>query len=124
VEVLVENAPSVVPVLRRLESDLAVWADQIAIGDRDLLLASMGAARDARRSMVAPVAVLGVLLDDRPGEIARVGHALSESGVDLRDLQLRHATHGGGGVLTLSVRVGELERLRRALLVEGFRLLD
>ena len=74
--------------------------------------------------MIAPVAMLGVLLDDRPGEIARVGHALSESGVDLRDLQLRHATHGGGGVLTLSVRVGELERLRAALLAEDFRLLN
>jgi prephenate dehydrogenase len=124
VEVLVENASTLVPLIRRLEADLAGLADQIAGGNRDLLLASMGAARDSRRSMVAPVAGLGVLLDDRPGEIARVGHALSESGVDLRDLQLRHATHGGGGVLTLSVRVGELDRLRAALLAEGFRLLD
>ena len=50
-----------------------------------------------------------------PGEIARVGHALEVSKVDLRDLQLRHATHGGGGVLTLSVRASELDLLTDTL---------
>jgi hypothetical protein len=53
-----------------------------------------------------------------------VGHALESSGVDLRDLQLRHATHGGGGVLTLSVKTVEVDRLKAALTADGFRLLD
>jgi hypothetical protein len=53
-----------------------------------------------------------------------VGHALETSGVDIRDLQLRHATHGGGGVLTLSVKSDEADRLRAALTADGFRLLD
>jgi hypothetical protein len=56
-----------------------------------------------------------VSLADEPGEIARVGHALEESHVDVRDIQMRHAPHGGGGVLTLSVRSGEEEALRHAL---------
>jgi hypothetical protein len=74
--------------------------------------------------MAPPVAGIGVILEDRPGEIAAVGHALSTSEVDLRDLQLRHATHGGGGVLTLSVRADEADRLRAALVREGFRLVE
>jgi prephenate dehydrogenase len=73
--------------------------------------------------MAAPVETVSVVLEDRPGEIARVGLSLSLSGVDLRDLQLRHAVHGGGGVLTLSVRAGESQRLRAALEAEGFRLI-
>ncbi|NIU20667.1 MAG: prephenate dehydrogenase, partial [Actinobacteria bacterium] len=48
-----------------------------------------------------------VVLRDEPGELARVGRALERSSVDVRDLQLRHAPYGGGGVLTLSVRPGE-----------------
>jgi hypothetical protein len=43
--------------------------------------------------------------------------------VDLRDLQLRHATHGGGGVLTLSVRAAEAELLATTLRAEGFALI-
>ncbi|HKX75409.1 MAG TPA: prephenate dehydrogenase/arogenate dehydrogenase family protein [Acidimicrobiia bacterium] len=123
-DVLVENRATLVPLLRNLAGDLAGWADSLQAADPEHVGAEMLAARTARRSLAAPVAAVGVVLDDRPGEIARVGHALETSGVDLRDLQLRHATHGGGGVLTLSVRAEEAGRLRTALQGEGFRLLD
>ena len=65
--------------------------------------------------MAPPVAMVQVILQDRPGEIAAVGHALQTSKVDVRDLQLGHAVHGGGGVLSLSVRPGEAETLAAAL---------
>jgi len=123
-DVLVENRTAIASLLRQLGSDLDAWADLLESGDREQVGAEMLAARTARRSLTAPVAAIGVVLDDKPGEIAHVGHALETSGVDLRDLQLRHATHGGGGVLTLSVRAVEAERLKQALLADGFRLLD
>jgi hypothetical protein len=65
---------------------------------------------------------VAVALADQPGELAKVGHALERSKVDVRDLQLRHATYGGGGILTLSVRPGEAETLRAALEAEGLLL--
>ena len=123
-DVLVENRKALGSLLRGLGDDLTAWAGLIEAGDREALGAVMLAARTARRSLSAPVAAVGVVLDDTPGEIARVGHALETSGVDLRDLQLRHATHGGGGVLTLSVRAGEVDLLKAALTADGFRLLD
>jgi prephenate dehydrogenase len=123
-DVLVENRKELGALLRRLSQDLLGWADLIESEDRASVGAEMLAARTARRSLAAPVAAVGVVLEDRPGEIARVGHALETSGVDLRDLQLRHATHGGGGVLTLSVRAAEVGRLRQALAADGLKLLD
>jgi len=123
-DVLVENRGALSPLLRQLSDDLTLWADRLDRADAEQVGAEMLAARSARRSLAAPVAAVGVVLDDTPGEIARVGHALESSGVDLRDLQLRHATHGGGGVLTLSVRAAEADRLRAALTSEGLRLLD
>jgi hypothetical protein len=42
----------------------------------------------------------------------------------VRDLQLRHSPHGGGGVLTISVRHGEGETLRAALVAEGLLVAD
>ncbi len=123
-DVLVANREEVAGSLRDLSRRLEDWASIVASADRSALLDGLSEVRSVRRGMAAPVASVGVVLEDRPGEIARVGHSLSESGVDLRDLQLRHATHGGGGVLTLSVRAEESERLREALLADGFRLID
>jgi prephenate dehydrogenase len=123
-DVLVENRQALSPLLRQLGDDLHLWAGLLDTGEREQVGAEMLAARTARRSLAAPVAAVGVVLDDRPGEMARVGHALEASGVDLRDLQLRHATHGGGGVLTLSVRSAEVASLTAALRSEGLRLLE
>lgn len=122
-EVLTENRKALAELLRRLSGDLETWADLVDKADIEQIGASMLSARAARGSLTAPVASVGVILEDQPGEIARVGHALEVSGVDLRDLQLRHATHGGGGVLTLSVRAAEAAVLSDTLRAEGFRLL-
>ena len=95
-------------------------ANAVERSDRVVLEERLERARSIRSAMAAPVETVSMVLEDRPGEMARVGLALSFSGVDLRDLQLRHAIHGGGGVLTLSVRAGEAGPLREALEREGF----
>ncbi len=121
-DVLVANRGEVGEALERMASRLREWAGLLS--DRDALGDLLAESRRLRAGMAAPVASLGVVLQDRPGEIARVGHSLSESGVDLRDLQLRHATHGGGGVLTLSVRAEERTRLQQALVADGFTVIE
>ena len=122
-DLLVSNRMSLSSVLREMSAGLEDWARHLDEVEERTVGELLDSARQVRAAFAPPGEGLGVLLEDRPGEIARVGHALSESGVDLRDLQLRHATHGGGGVLTLSVRPEESDRLRRALRAEGFRLL-
>lgn len=123
-DILGENREEVSRLVRGLIRDLLEWADHIESEKQEEVADRLESAREARRSLTAPAAAVRVLLEDRPGEIARVGHALAESGVDVRDLQLRHATRGGGGVLTISVRPGREESLAAALGREGFRLVD
>lgn len=123
-DILSHNREEVARLIRSLGEDLSGWADRIETADQPAVADLLQQAREARRSLTAPVAAVNVLLEDRPGEIARVGHALAESGVDVRDLQLRHATRGGGGVLILSVRPGQEGVLVTALRAEGFRLVD
>ena len=122
-DLLVSNRGSLSPVLREMVAGLQEWVDHLESMEQEWVLDLLGSARHARAALAAPEEGLGVLLEDQPGEIARVGQALAASGVDLRDLQLRHATHGGGGVLTLSVRPEEADSLRQALIAEDFRLL-
>jgi prephenate dehydrogenase len=123
-EVLVANSDAVAEELRSLAQSLTDFADLVESADQDEVHHRLDAAQRLRRGMAAPVTAVRVILEDRPGEIAEVGRALAESGVDLRDLQLRHAVHGGGGVLTLSVKPVDAKRLRAALSTSGFRLLE
>ncbi len=124
VDVLIGNRKEVVSSLRRFAERLEGLAAEVERGLKPEIIDRMRNARAIRRSMAAPVETVSILLEDRPGQMARVGHSLSESGVDLRDLQLRHAVHGGGGVLTLSVRSGEAGKLRAALAGDGFTILS
>ncbi len=113
-DILTVNRRQVVKAVEALQVRLAA----LVASDTDLD-ATLVQARHLRTSLGPELAVVRVALEDRPGEIASVGHALAECGADLRDIQLRHAPYGGGGILTLSVRAGEEGVLLTALVAEG-----
>ena len=123
-ELLVANRQALTAVLRNMLAGLEECAGYLEHSKVERVSALLDSARETRAGLAPPGDSVGVLLNDEPGEIARVGVALSQSEVDIRDLQLRHATHGGGGVLTLSVRPEEAPSLRQALLLAGFGLLE
>lgn len=133
-------------ITRVAASDPALWVDLLALNRDEVVAASvelagilgevrndLGAgspglaetlsdARRLRRGVGADEVAVRVALADRPGELASVGRALERSAVDVRDIQLRHAPHGGGGILTLVVRPGDRKHLAGALEAEGLIL--
>lgn len=119
-DLFVANQAEVTATLFHLTQELQDWSALITSGDQAALVERLQLSREARQSLAPPVTVVLVMLEDKPGELAGVGRALNASQVDIRDLQLRHGEHGGGGVLRLSVRPGEAEALRQALVSEGF----
>lgn len=123
VELFRANADAVLDAVGDMKQQLSVLEAAI-LTDDDTLLSMLTRARDTRRSLGAPAAAVRVALADQPGEIAKVGHALEESQVDVRDIQLRHAPHGGGGVLTISVRPGDEGPLTHALEHVGLLLIS
>lgn len=124
VELLAANRASVLDVLDDFLSRLRRVADELAAGRTDELAGVLRRAQAERRNLGPQTAGVRVALADEPGELARVGHAFERSGVDVRDLQLRHAPHGGGGVLTVSVRAADVEAMREALRSEGLLVVD
>ncbi len=124
VDLLCVNATEVVAAIEDFRSRLARVAGALEAGDAALIDEFLTRGQEIRRSLAPPVVAVRVALADEPGEMARVGRAFGASSVDVRDLQLRHAPHGGGGVLTVSVRPGEAETLRTALEDEGLLLVE
>ncbi len=124
VDVLHANRVAVLEVLDEYIARLGHFTSALEGDDRHGLAGELARAAGSRRRLGPPLAAVGIALADQPGELARVGHALERSSVDVRDLQLRHAPFGGGGVLTVSVRAGDVDALRAALHAEGLLLLD
>ncbi len=121
-DVLLANRQPISQALTELGERLRSWQSVIEAGDQSEIRERLERAQRVRRSLAPPILAVRVFLEDEPGELAAVGRALAASRVDVRDLQLRHGEHGGSGVLTLSVRPGEAEALKTALVGEGFDL--
>lgn len=122
VEVLTANATEVSAAIAAMQEALDSWRRLIEAGAADDLGRELDAARIARAGLGEHHTQVRVVLVDRPGEIARVGHALETSRVDVRDFQLRHGEHGGGGILTISVKGEGRDALTMALVDEGFEV--
>jgi prephenate dehydrogenase len=124
VDLLAKNSLEVNAAIADLQGRLGRVAAALADGEVESISEFLGRGQSVRRSLAPPVVAVRVALADEPGELARVGRAFGASAVDVRDLQLRHAPHGGGGVLTVSVRPGEAEALRTALADEGLLVVE
>ncbi len=121
-DILADNSDHVAAALTDMIGRLSEWRDSVEHQDRDSLRRELDEARSQRSHATETQARVGVILRDRPGEIAKVGRALEASKVDVRDFQLRHAEHGGGGVLTITVVAAGADKLRSALTEHGFEL--
>ena len=117
--VLAANRGAIGAAAADLAKRLGAWPSD---AETDRAVSRLEHAAEVRASLAPPVVPVRVALVDRPGELGRVGRALAGTGVDVRDLQLRHGPHGGGGVLTISVRPGEAATLSEALAAEGLEL--
>ena len=124
VDLLELNTPQVLAVIEDFRERLGRVAAALQDDDDETIRAFLGRGRQIRRDLAPGAVAVRVALADQPGELARVGRAFGAASVDIRDLQLRHAPHGGGGVLTVSVRPGEEASLRTALEDEGLLVLE
>lgn len=123
VELLKANRGPMLDAIGMLRDRLSIIESAI-VSDDDSLLSLLSEARDTRRSIGAQASQIRIALADEPGELAKVGHAFEDSSADIRDIQMRHAPYGGGGVLSVSVRPGEENALRDALIDAGLLLVD
>jgi len=121
-EVLTANSVQVDASIEELQKALDHWRRIIVDDSPNELDSELEAARAARLGLGEHHTQVRVVLVDEPGEIARVGHALETSRVDVRDFQLRHGEHGGGGILTISVKGAGKDALTMALVDEGFEV--
>lgn len=121
-DVLLANRADVMAAVAELQERLGTIAALVEAGDVAGLEERLHHSREVRRSLAARATAVRIALADEPGELAKVGAALSAAQADVRDIQLRHAPYGGGGVLTISVRPGDAVALADAIVAAGLVL--
>lgn len=118
-DLLDTNRTLVVEMLGRFGERLTHLARMISERRTHDVTSTLEDASLIHAGLHAPVGLVEVALPDRPGELAAVGRALDHARVDVRDLQLRHAPYGGGGLLKVFVNNDDLLTLSGELRSEG-----
>ncbi|WP_285113774.1 prephenate dehydrogenase [Leifsonia sp. fls2-241-R2A-40a] len=132
VQILGANAPAIVEILRAYRDDL----DRVlvALGDVDASGARRAIAEEIAGGNVGVSRLPGkhgqdrkysrfvVMVEDRPGELARLLHELGELGVNMEDLRLEHSPGAPFGLADIAVLPEVLHRTVDDLTDRGWRI--
>jgi prephenate dehydrogenase len=132
VQIIGANAARVRPVLEGLRDELAVLidalADPTAAGAPRTIAETMasgnlGVARlPGKHGSNARFSQVVVLVDDRPGELARLFELIGSIGINLEDLRLEHSPGAQIGIAEVSVVPEQEQRLVDELERRGWRI--
>ncbi len=126
-DICAENRPAIVDALDALVDRLGRLRRGVADDDREVLLAELSRAREARVNLPGRVAAsaelaeLRTIIPDRPGAAAEVFTLAAELGVNVVDFEVFHSAEGDRGVLILLVEASQSDLFRGGLLARGFR---
>lgn len=120
------NAGPLAAELRTVSETLAGVAASLEADDAGAVERLVAAGRHARSLLPGKAAAprpawarVGVVLPDRPGELARLFGVAGEAGVNVEDVSIEHAPDHPVGYVDLDVRPEQADRLIAALVTAG-----
>jgi len=132
VQILGANAPAIVDILRAYRDDLdrvlVALGDVDASGSRraiaeEIAGGNLGVSRlPGKHGQDKRYASVVVMVDDRPGELARLLAELGELGINLEDLRLEHSPGAQVGLAEIAVLPEVLARTVDDLTDRGWRI--
>jgi prephenate dehydrogenase len=126
-DICAENRTAIVDALDALVDRLARMRRTVAGDEREVLLADLTRARDARINLPgrvarsAEMAEVRTVIPDRPGAAAEVFTLAAELGVNVTDFEVYHSAEGARGVLILLIEAAQGDLFRGGLIARGFR---
>ena len=132
-QILGANSSKIAPVLKDFAVDLANVVSALENLDKPGSLSSLSRAMDNGNRGVARIpgkhggnhtsyAVVVAMIDDKPGELARLLTEIGQFGINLEDLKLEHSPGAQIGLVELSVLPEAETKLVSELTSRGWRL--
>jgi prephenate dehydrogenase len=132
VQILGANAGPVVDVLREFRADLDRFIEALEHPSQgssrrrineELAGGNVGVARiPGKHGLDRRYSSLVVMVDDKPGELARLFLEIGEANVNLEDLRLEHSPGAQIGLAEISVLPEAVQRLTDELSQRGWRI--
>nr|WP_102157776.1 prephenate dehydrogenase [Zhihengliuella halotolerans] len=135
IQILSHNAPELVTILHGLREDLNRLIATLEAPDAEgahLDLAELMSQGNAGQARIpgkhgAPpqaFAVVTVIVDDRPGQIAELLTAVGEAGINLEDLRMEHSSGHQVGLVEMSVLPGRSAELTEFLTQRKWKVIQ
>lgn len=141
-DILAGNAAEVALIVRRIQDQLGTIADALTETNRrgavdgeqagsaiDPVWAALDKGNAGRRALpdkhggqAHTYEVIPVVVDDKPGELARLFAAAGEAGVNLEDVRIEHAVGRLTAIIELDVRPAAVATLRKAIEAGGWQV--
>ncbi|MEI8231310.1 MAG: prephenate dehydrogenase [Actinomycetes bacterium] len=132
-QILSANSAELLPVLKTFDKDLEQVITALEQVGTSGSLAKLGKLLEAGNQGIARLpgkhgstntsyAQVVVMIDDKPGELARLLTEIGEAGLNVEDLKLDHASGAQVGLGELSVLPNIEEKLTSTLRTNGWRL--
>jgi prephenate dehydrogenase len=132
VQILSANSAPIVEVLRAYRDDLDSMLEALEAPDAPgarraiaevLAGGNAGVSRiPGKHGQAAHFSQLVIMVDDRPGELARLLTEIGEAGVNMEDLRLEHSPGAQVGLAEISVLPEAEERLAAELESRGWKI--
>lgn len=133
IQILAANSEEVAKVVESLKDDLVSVLDALKEVGRPGSLASLGKLLEAGNLGVSRIpgkhgqsatqySKVIVMIDDKPGELARLLTEVGEVGINLEDLTLEHATGAAVGLPELYVLPSAEKQLITELTARGWKI--
>jgi prephenate dehydrogenase len=132
-QILVANADALLPVLNEVSEDLSDLITALKSVNSSGALSVIAKALESGNQGIARIpgkhgsrnteyAQLVVMIDDKPGELARLLNEIGNAGLNIEDLKLDHATGAQVGLVELSVMPNIENALVELLTTNGWKL--
>ena len=132
-QILSMNASQLIPVLKSFQEDLAEVLTSLQDVSGTGSLAKIGNVLEKGNQGIARLpgkhgstntaySQVVVMIDDKPGELARLLNEIGEAKVNIEDLKLDHATGAQVGLVDIAVLPAAEEKLIETLKINGWRL--
>jgi len=132
VQILAANAPAVTEALRSYRDDLdeviGALENQQATGSRRIVAEAIARGNDGvaripgKHGQEKQFSAIVVMVNDRPGELARLLTEIGEFGVNMEDLHLEHSPGAQFGLAEIAVLPEAEKRLVAELEARGWKI--
>ena len=124
---LVGNSEEILPKISEVINRLSSLATALQIGDRSSVIEFLEAGREGRNRIPGKHGLakrdytyLPIVIDDKPGGLARIFNECAEIDVNIEDLSMEHSPGQAVGLITLALTSDDAVKLQKHLISKGW----